>query len=700
MTPDYRVTITHPTYAPTGTVVPIPVGMKEATLTLEYEPKYKSLVETFDGTFIWYGDAYKLITQIKNGEGAKAKPEVLIEITFDGTNYELLFDGLLSISNSEDISKISDPYKISVPIIRNDFWAKIINRSSTPVDLSGSVDLDGGARTPIASFTLPLPSQVVNLKFSGAVDSSSGTAILKIVDYGGPGPGIPAGGFAPLDIFGLVSLDEVETRNSVPNEASSNVSPPFLTTKYGGTYIFNITVYAWGDNQNDQSHGDMDLILNNNHGAGATATRVDTGTNGIDGLTVYSFTNVPLAAQPGERFTLQFHNTHGSSEGVSVPGNIPAFTSTMDITALTVFIDSSTDAFMIGDAFESIVSKLVGADNVQISDYFTAGCIQIAMARGKHFRGYLFSDPSMAFTMSLDEWWACWAPILDIAMEYTKSSGVDKLGIGVVSDFRNASLVSVTLDNIPNIVETYDLTRFYRTVKLGFAKWSVGSYTSIDDPQTNHIYSEDEFAVIGNDFVELSQAVMASLAIEQTRRAGKLPGTTWQLDEDVLGVTLNALNLPQPEVGGDFAAITNLLNASTRYNIRHTPARIFQRRKKWLQNALAEPAGTGYSFRSGEGNFVMTQQFTPAQCEAVSNPDPVLTENQDMPYSGDYNFIPNMYAVAEAPLQWSDYKTIRDNRQKALNISATTINHQKVFIETLKYTIFETKYDAKFVKAN
>jgi len=58
-----------------------------------------------------------------------------------------------------------------------------------------------------------------------------------------------------------------------------------------------------------------------------------------------------------------------------------------------------------------------------------------------------------------------------------------------------------------------------------------------------------------------------------------------------------------------------------------------------------------------------------------------------------YLFTPELYEF-EHPLSWVDYKTIRDNRTKAIGVSTTDSNHETCFIKRLEYDINKSK--AKF----
>lgn len=140
-----------------------PDGFADCVLKLARDKDFHSLIEFFDGSFIFYGDNGVInggIHNIKEWEqrgGPDATILVFIDFTLDDTNYFQLFSGQLDLSLAEEIPD----NKMRIPIIRDDFWAKFYNRKDTPVDLQAVVDLDGADIIPVSPIDLNLISQII-----------------------------------------------------------------------------------------------------------------------------------------------------------------------------------------------------------------------------------------------------------------------------------------------------------------------------------------------------------------------------------------------------------------------------------------------------------------------------------------------------------------------------------------------------------
>lgn len=140
-----------------------PDGWKEAVMKLARDKEFYSLVELFDGSFIFYGDngqvngGLSFIEYYEITRGLDASIEILIEIAPDDENYETCFEGQLDLSLGERLPK----NKYRIPIIRDNFWAKFNSRYKTPVDLQAGVDLDGGPVEPVEPVNITLTDQKV-----------------------------------------------------------------------------------------------------------------------------------------------------------------------------------------------------------------------------------------------------------------------------------------------------------------------------------------------------------------------------------------------------------------------------------------------------------------------------------------------------------------------------------------------------------
>jgi hypothetical protein len=296
------------------------------------------------------------------------------------------------------------------------------------------------------------------------------------------------------------------------------------------------------------------------------------------------------------------------------------------------------------------------------------------------------------FALSFDQFWQGINPILCLGLGYTKSGTQDRIEILQRGDFYNTTTV-LNLDYVNNIEQSYDTKRIFKSVEIGYDKWSAESDSGIDDPQTKRTY-RTRFKTVGEDLKITSKFVAASLAIEQTRRNTKEIGKDWRLDDDVIIISTDESSPPAVELATNFSSVTNLLNYTTRYNIRLSCARLLMTWRKFLNGCLTwYTTNDDFAFASGEGNYDMTSTMTAAgSCpgDGIS-----LSEKQDIDggYGQDFMFIPIVYTF-EHPLSFDDYKLIRDNRKNAIGVSRGNSGHIPCHILSLEYTPTHPK--AKF----
>lgn len=146
-------------------VINEPDGWPDARLKLQRDPSFHSLVEFFDSTFIFYGSngevdgGYETIIQWEKEGGPDAAVKVLIEYdAYDENNWITLFEGLFDLSLLIDQANRT----VRLPIVREDFWAKFMNRRNTPVNLISEIDLDGeDVQLPVSEISIDLPAQKI-----------------------------------------------------------------------------------------------------------------------------------------------------------------------------------------------------------------------------------------------------------------------------------------------------------------------------------------------------------------------------------------------------------------------------------------------------------------------------------------------------------------------------------------------------------
>jgi len=535
MTPQFRFTMFHDTVSPSGTVVVQPIGWKDASVSLTRDPRFHSLVEYFKGSFIWYGNARQFIRDVED-IGPEEKLRILIEIYYSA--WETLFDGVIDIIQLEDLSKKETFYKLTAPIIRNDFWAKFINRLTTPIDLQATVDLDGNARTAVNKITLPLPSQVVFQEYYS-----------RTFNYDDPArhEGTLLYEFTALYV-GNVSLPIV-TKNTLKNVReryskdtfqlfSSEIKDElavFIANDDGDIEIdFSIVLadnpfgVPYGGSTKPTATSVVKLKVN---GALQSVTRTDYGTAGVDERSVYTYSG-SHTIKKGQYVELYLAST--VTEDIYICHSGLYEDTYISITSATTYKDTTCDAYLLKDAAESILSKTTGNDGVLVSTILDTCQGLNAISKIKNIRGYLFAEK--AITMSFDEWWKGAEPILNLGLGYTENA--DEIEIEVKDEFYDPTPV-VFIPNVSNLVRKYDTGKYVKNIDVGYNSWSSESDSGIDDPQSRRRY-RTKFATIGEDLTIYSLFYASSLGIEQARRNTKELSKDYKNDEDIAIINIKS----------------------------------------------------------------------------------------------------------------------------------------------------------------
>ena len=661
MTPQFRFTFFHPIYSASGTVVKEPIGWKEAAISLERDSVFHSLIEYFKGTFTWIGSARTFLNAINNTYGPEEPIRCLIEITYNGTTWATLFDGNIDNSQRQELSNGGKFYKLTAPIIRNDLWTKFMSRKSIPIDATSTEDLDGGTRTAVNPIELDLPSQVIRLNYDGVK-----TRFKNILDSF-----ISLNQFIQIDfekeILNTVSKINVATEVIPTNDPIQSI----LKAPYDGDYEFNIRVESWCRDITGittiPSDDYVRWFIQVNEDAATELSFTNYGTAGNES-TVYNYSDTlilkatdnvriygkciqdltPIGGTPS--YFIVSTETSSTPSGEGGEDNPPTY---LTIQADTTFADSVTDAYKIKDAFESILSKIVGANSVLTSSYLDTCVGYNAIMKGLHARGYLMTTKKPFW--SFDDLWNGYAHIYPLGLTYNGSN----IQIENRDYFYNKSPV-LFFQSSSNIEKKVHLDKYYKSIEIGFNKWSAESESGVDDPQTKHTY-RTPFKTVGKDEKVLSTFIAASLAIEQTRRNRVEAGKDWKLDEDTLIIALKSDDTV--ETGADFNSVTDLLNSDTRYNVRHGVARIFNRWKSWFQGCLQKQVGGDIKFTKGEGNYTMTSENASGECEEQIE----LSENQDFEITDSFIHLGDEFKVT-VPMRKASYDTILANRENAVAI--------------------------------
>ena len=708
MTPQSRFTIFHSSLPVEGLVVKDPIGWDTVVLSLERHKDYHSLFEYFKGTFMWYGEAMQILKTIEKDFGINAYVRLEIDLSYKSGVWVNIYEGKIELPQLEEVM-IADKaqYKMTVPIVQDDFITKFLNRQDSQVDLQATVDLDGNTRTAVNKIVLPMPSQKIQSRFKRTINYDPPF-------YPSGAISVPAAGLSYLMFTNSRNdIDEVEQRFDYNTEISSlnptDVSKYILKAKYDGSYNLN-TVIKYTIIFNAALNADVKWFYALRQSGVLTVTQIGTTSSIAGGIQMFEngseSVNVNFDLLAGDEVyiygtldvsvnaTANYFADYDTDPG---PAIVPAYTS-LEITASTTYKETTTDAYLIKDAAEAILSKLVGQNSAVKSTYLSTCLGRNAIFRGKHVRGYDFATKQ--FSMSFEEWWKGANPLLFLGLGYTEVAGVKKIEIEDRAYFYD-NVPVVNISNVSRLVRRYDLEKIYKSIEIGYKK-GVGSESEsgIDDPQTKRFYNTD-FSSFGVKETILCEWMAASLAIEKSRRNRIEITKDFANDEEIMVVAVTPDGSDWlPEFGTAFNLVSNLLNPDFRINIRHSATRLFKRAQAWFNGCMIYSNTQLFTFNRGEGNYEMTSQLEDTDCEAVPGTEPIIDEGADIAAdTSDILFVPRIYEAESVPMSFATYQSIVANKNKALGISRTSTGHVPMHIMDLGYELFKSNANILLLQA-
>jgi hypothetical protein len=711
-------------------------GWKDIDLILERDKEFHSVVELVETPLIFYGTSKDYLLTIIDTHGIDSIVDVQIDLSVDdGVSYDNIFIGVLALEEYEEVFEGTESYRLTVPILPNEFWQRFINRFDTPVEIGSTTDLDGGTRETINSFTLNLPSQKIITTFNSHELDGRSFFLEGTDDY--------------FQYFpNKIEIDEIETTFSLFSGSNPGKPVNFIDVKYDGVYNFSFKIEAsilgsainvgglLADNAYISSINQLqDYFFQKNEETPIAFTKtgkyysstgvydnwINPPTTTTDmSSTIYTYDSGDITLVTGDKITI-YGSEPGSSddtlfiwgkngtesyENESVQSGIPL---TMDTTpseythtANTTLDDSTTDAFNIHEAFNSVTDLITGQDlsfyspelgntSTQIQTYGSSNEMSYnAVMKGIHVRNYSFADKP--FHASDKNLWEGINPIYNFGLGYdTNASSPFNTYIEIREREHFYEKNShITLSNIEGLVRTVDVDKYIKAIEIGFKKWKSESIGGIDDPQTKRSYAT-RFKTFGKELKIISSFYGAGLGIEITRRKGIRESEDWKLDDEIVIINLDRTSPTNPDFDDDFSTVTNINNPTLRYNLKLTPARMLLRHMNYLSAGLTKYAGTEFKFVGGEGNYDMTSTQSNASRGDFGGAN--LAENQDIawdyfgsPPDGNEEviFIPETYefTLGLSHLQFDSFKT---NRKRSFLISESESDYKEVFLERLEY---------------
>lgn len=585
-------------------------GWSDAKLKLERDKNFKSLIEYFDGSFIFYGNngvvngGIDYINEVELTQGLDAEIRIYITVSFDGYTFEPLFTGQLNLALSQ---RFVDN-KIQIPIVRDDFWAKFINRLDTPVNIQSELSLDDVDVNNFDSINLTLTNQKIRKQYLSEMDIGQIIFETEWIDT------------QYLQIgFDTNTLSEIEETFEIPTAINPEIPVYILSAIEAGDYNFDIRIECSSVNYTviDTPLG---IDCYNQEVIDSTETIINFYIQKNEETPIlFTVTNSPLVLTRRSSWyqyldniylekgdTIKFYGDliapldngavdnfiiWGKSNGVTVKkpiigidpsfpddcfwtglsfevvenlGSAPSFSDNptyFSIYADTVYPETNAFSFLLHDAAGQICDRIIsqndtfysehlGSDRTIYRQYNADGCgWKYAIAKGLQIRQYsLIEKP---FFLSFNQWWRGINPVLCLGLGYEEIDGNQVIRVEELEHFYDGSETSLDISNVRQITRVYDQDVIFKTVKVGYSKWQSEDISGIDDPQTKHTYAT-RFVKTGTDLTIESEFIAASLAIETTRRTTRIKSADYKFDNDTFLIAINPIPVDvSPETSPD-----------------------------------------------------------------------------------------------------------------------------------------------------
>lgn len=735
-------------------IISEPIGWKNASVGLERHPKFRSLIEFYKSDFKLYGSDYVLnggrdwVKNVESLHGLDALVSLRLRYSDNDEPFKIFFLGQVPIVKI--IEELDLAHIITIMFSPIDFWTKFVSRFELPVDVQSALSVDGEEVDVISPINFPLPSQQLTktTSYVGEIVNASPTDYKydlpdgMAIDHSGVEENIDVFSGGVLDLeqqeidesivvgFGFQTLaaDVVNVidmkSESGPMEVTANEQEialslagqlSMVSTEPDHSSIFNVviqaTMYVKKNNEAPIVIGfDTDTQPGPANPSAPGFPRVFqldfnfsiSGSETID-VVVGDIVTVYI------EYAMSFNITVGADTGGILWDyrNIFVTDMTSDISFViqSLFKNTTQPAFLIHDVGMAIVDRIVNGDKSFYSEYLgnpqcarvyaERGCASDnVLIKGTQLRGYTLSE--RAYSPSMKEWYEGVQPMFNIGIGYDRRvvDGVlkDIIEVEEIDKFYDASATSVDFYNVRKIKRYYAEDEIFNLIVNGYAKGESETAMGLDDTQLEQQRSVI-FKNVSKRLDIISKYIAASVAVEATRRSVKEKSADYKFDNDTFVIAaLYEAGAFRPELGSDFTAVTNLLNADTRYNIRHSCAHVFERWKRYLSGMLFQYPAATFDFRSGKGNYTMTSQLPENACEDTFGGN-VLAENANLPVSSDFIFIPMPYQI-EHVMSIQEYEAILANKKMAIGISQTNANPKKFFIDKLDYKLVQGTFSA------
>lgn len=690
-----------------------PNGFDAITLSLRRSDEFSGLEFSFSDTMSFVGNGLSIIKAAYEADGIDAA--VTISITDCGT---LIYTGVINFAVYSETDACPDDCAetVTVGVMQSGLTQKFRNRMDTPINLSDSVGVDGGALTPLSYFDLPLHSKELIFESDYRINE-----LLTFQEaYQDVLPAIYATppfqlnlqeveqSFEPIEFQIQPDLSNLA---SVALFYSGFTYPPGVTTRVlhiTGRWRFSLFSYSEiiglgsGDEFND---GEMrvrvvvrrateDIEISSEIVYGPTyfnTTYEDRPFVDIDIDTTVSFppdSNLFIwlewSPTPAD-IDIFIGDTYGR---YTLLANFDATVSFLHFTENSVYPASTTKAVLVHEAFQRICESITGQTGIFKSDFFggttslpdayaSDGCERyLALTNGLNIRKLLNKDGTLfPITSSFKALFDGLNAIFSLGMRMELEEGVERIRVEPKRYFYNTD-VSITMRNVSEIKRSVSLNDIYNEAEFGYQKWETEFKNGIDEFNSKRNYLLPVIQA-KRKLSQMSSLVTAGYVIELTRRqqykedASK--DTSYD-NENFLIACVKSGGFIQPQKTENFASIENVISPETAYNLRLSPARMLLNWYPVLAASMVKKTDPVIKFLSGTGNYKLSDTRTDACRESADE----LSESQDIaledvaprlraPYVEPENYL------FEYPISFSTFLSLRAKAIFAIQFGCKTL---------------------------
>lgn len=677
-----------------------PLGYDTSTLVLERDDSDDgghSVLEKFEADFVFIGDAYNILFDADATDGPDANVSLVVELSLNKNVWETIFTGQVDLAAFNEYWSIGGiPYKITVPILRNDLWQTFINRKRSAVNLMGN-RLDGGAGVTLTPLTQRMTTQKIRQLFDSTRVSALFFDDLDTVNkYGIIEPEI-------------ITRDEINARNNqqnsrtaVGNVEGSNVVPDAMfTIEWGGLYVFDLKLTISGAIAPLTQITDVAGKIQFNNDAPISMVLSQHTVSGQNFSKLSYVSSHTLARGTKIRFWFEYTGATTRQLYWFPTGSFTAdHPNVFDILADTVYDDSTAQALFAHDVGYLITDKIVGADKFY-APYFgdtvkTAITydeqdfgFRYTMLQGHQVRTRTFTDKPWAWTWQ--GWFDGLNRIFMLGYGPEMIDGVEKIVVRKREEYYTQES-SLTLRGVAGVKRSHDLTKLPRTIKIGYEEAPCEEFGALDDPQSIVDYNT-RMQRSGEPKESVSALIAAGLVIEATRRKQLELNRDWRFDNKVFIISIDGFSGsdPLPEFDAHFSALDGFNNVDARYNIRLWPVFNLLRHLPALTVGLTKYPSSKLLFGRGELN-VNAEGTMDHTTDNIFTADTLVSQSQDIDVNtsvqrGGALHSDEMLTFAHG-LSLSEYKTLRDYRHKGFNVIPIG-DELSLFDETFDYTFHD-----------